>query len=151
MAFGLEKFKTSPIGRRIGAVLEDPQMVSDMIIFSRHGMPAVQAVGEDLLPLGPEVRADQVKKSIGRWVRQILEQHGWTVHKKRRVTPGNLFSTGMVYRPKAFPSLQSNAAGKAMSPAERAAAWREAAKGLPRTVPLSDEAISRDNIYSGRE
>jgi hypothetical protein len=37
-----------------------------------------------------------------------------------------------------------------LSPAERAAAWREAAKGLPRTPPLSDEAISRESIYSAR-
>ncbi len=37
-----------------------------------------------------------------------------------------------------------------LSPAERAAAWREAAKGLPRTPPLSDEAISRESIYSDR-
>jgi hypothetical protein len=37
-----------------------------------------------------------------------------------------------------------------LSPAERAAAWREAAKGLPSTPPLSDEAISRESIYSAR-
>ena len=37
-----------------------------------------------------------------------------------------------------------------LSPAERAAAWREAAKGLPRTPPLSDEAISRESIYNSR-
>jgi hypothetical protein len=37
-----------------------------------------------------------------------------------------------------------------LSPAERAAAWREAAKGLPRTPPLSDGAISRESIYSDR-
>jgi hypothetical protein len=37
-----------------------------------------------------------------------------------------------------------------LSPAERAAAWREAAKGLPRTPPLSDEVISRESIYSAR-
>ena len=37
-----------------------------------------------------------------------------------------------------------------LSPAERAAAWREAAKGLPRTPPLSDEAISRESIYRAR-
>jgi hypothetical protein len=37
-----------------------------------------------------------------------------------------------------------------LSPAERAAAWREAAKGLPKTPPLSDEAISREEIYGPR-
>ncbi len=38
-----------------------------------------------------------------------------------------------------------------MSPAERAEAWREAARGLPHTPPLSDEAISRESIYDSRE
>jgi hypothetical protein len=37
-----------------------------------------------------------------------------------------------------------------LSPAERAAAWRESVKGLPETKPLSDEAISRESIYSDR-
>jgi len=43
--------------------------------------------------------------------------------------------------------------GKVNSPlssSERAEAWREAAKGLPRTRPLSDEAISRESIYGYR-
>ena len=38
----------------------------------------------------------------------------------------------------------------ALSPAERAAAWRESVKGLPRTPPLSDEAISRERLYDSR-
>ncbi len=37
-----------------------------------------------------------------------------------------------------------------LSPAERAAAWRESVKGLPHTPPLSDEAISRESIYDAR-
>lgn len=38
----------------------------------------------------------------------------------------------------------------AASPAERAAAWRESTRGLPHTPPLSDDAISRENIYGDR-
>ncbi len=38
----------------------------------------------------------------------------------------------------------------ALSPAERASAWRELVRGLPRTPPLSDEAISRESIYDAR-
>ena len=38
-------------------------------------------------------------------------------------------------------------AGYALSPAERAAAWRESTRGLPHTPPLSDDAISRESIY----
>lgn len=48
-------------------------------------------------------------------------------------------------------SGQANIApGASLSPAERAAAWRESVKGLPETKPLSDEAISRESIYSDR-
>jgi len=36
------------------------------------------------------------------------------------------------------------------SAAERATAWRESVRGLPHTPPLSDEAISRENIYGDR-
>jgi hypothetical protein len=36
---------------------------------------------------------------------------------------------------------------KTLSPAMRAAYWRESVKGLPDTRPLTDEAIGRENIY----
>jgi hypothetical protein len=36
------------------------------------------------------------------------------------------------------------------TPAERARFWRESAKGVPDTQPLSDEAISRESIYAER-
>ena len=38
-------------------------------------------------------------------------------------------------------------AGSALSPGERAAAWRESTRDLPHTQPLSDDAISRESIY----
>jgi len=39
---------------------------------------------------------------------------------------------------------------KPMAPAERAALWRQSTAGLPRTPPLSDEAVSRENLYGTR-
>jgi len=41
-------------------------------------------------------------------------------------------------------------AGAILSPAQRAAAWRESVRGLPYTPPLSDAAISRESIYDAR-
>jgi hypothetical protein len=41
-------------------------------------------------------------------------------------------------------------ASKPLTPAERATYWRESAGGLPHTALLSDEAISRESIYSSR-
>jgi hypothetical protein len=42
-------------------------------------------------------------------------------------------------------------ASASLTPAQRAAAWRESVKGLPHTPPLSDEAISRESLYGDRE
>jgi hypothetical protein len=38
----------------------------------------------------------------------------------------------------------------ALSPAERAAAWRTLTQGLPIRPPLSDVAIGRESIYDAR-
>jgi hypothetical protein len=38
----------------------------------------------------------------------------------------------------------------ALSPSERAAAWRTSTAGLPIRPPLADEAVSRASIYDGR-
>jgi hypothetical protein len=37
-----------------------------------------------------------------------------------------------------------------LSPAERALIWRESAKGVPHTPPLSDEAVRRESFYDAR-
>jgi hypothetical protein len=38
----------------------------------------------------------------------------------------------------------------ALSPAQRAEAWRASTHGLPIVPPLSDAAVSRDSIYDSR-
>lgn len=49
------------------------------------------------------------------------------------------------------PGLKTGAARPARSPSERAAAFRAWAEGHPRVAPvLSDQAISRETIYSDR-
>lgn len=40
--------------------------------------------------------------------------------------------------------------GASLSPAERARLWRESAKGMPYTPPLSDAAVSRESFYDAR-
>src|SRR4051812_18898980 len=98
--FGLEAFKQSTLGQQVGAILTDPYIVNGMKVFSEHDMPAVQVIGRRLMVLGDEVATDTNKKTIGRWVREILEKEGLTPIRHGRLPPGNLFSTGAVYGPK---------------------------------------------------
>jgi hypothetical protein len=41
-------------------------------------------------------------------------------------------------------------AAPSLSPAERVALWLDAAKRVPKTPTLSDEAMSRESIYDSR-
>jgi hypothetical protein len=98
MEFGLEAFKSGQLGQRVGRIIENDQNVADMIVFSRHGMPAVQVIGKSLRELGPEVKKNFPKQQIGRWVKEILGKRGWVPSKTARVAPGNLFSRGTIYK-----------------------------------------------------
>jgi hypothetical protein len=103
MSFGLNNFKQSPLGQKVGDLLNDPQTISDMIAVSKYTArtPAVQVLGKSIIAFGMPV-TDGDKMSIGRWVREVLEDKGWTtdITSKGRVAPDNLFSTGAIYYPK---------------------------------------------------
>jgi hypothetical protein len=98
--FGLDAFKQSPLGKQVGRIITDRDNIIRMTALSESKIPAVQAIGKRLLPLGDQVASDTNKKTIGRWVREVLEAEGWTPVRKGRVAPGNLFSTGAIYAPK---------------------------------------------------
>ncbi|ANM04134.1 hypothetical protein AMC78_CH02041 [Rhizobium phaseoli] len=98
MSFGMDRFKNTTLGTKVGELLSNPRVVTDMIALSRHGIPAVQDLGKPIMAFGMPV-TDNDKKQIGRWVREVMEKHGWTTDAsaKKRVAKGNLFSTGAVY------------------------------------------------------
>lgn len=100
MDFGLKAFKLSELGRKVEPVLEGPQNIRDMIAFCRHGLPAARVVGKQLLGLGIRPADDETKKMVGRWIREIMERQGWIAWRPGKMPRGNLFSTGMIYRPR---------------------------------------------------
>jgi hypothetical protein len=100
----LDNFKQTQVGELLRPIIEDRENIRDMIALSRHDIPAVQAIGKQVLALGPEVKEDFVKQSIGKWVREILEAEGYAPLRQGRVARGYLFSTGMVYTNKKRPA-----------------------------------------------
>jgi hypothetical protein len=99
--FGMESFKSSPLGRKIAPVLTDGENVRDMMALCRNDIAAVRAVGKQLLTIGVKPRDEDAKKLIGRWVREIMAARGWEPVRKGKIPRGNLFSTGAIYRPRA--------------------------------------------------
>jgi hypothetical protein len=99
--FGLTEFRASKMGRKVGAVLTDPENVRDMIALCRNDIAAVRGVGRQLLKLGLRPADEQAKKLIGRWVKEIMATKGWEPMRSGKIPRGHLFSTGTIYRPKA--------------------------------------------------
>lgn len=97
MPFGLEDFKQSAVGQMIGQIIHDADTLVVMRYLSRQNTPAVEAIGRQILALGVTLTYQQ-RKLVGRWVREIMWDDGWEPYKSARVAPGNLFSTGAVYR-----------------------------------------------------
>lgn len=95
----LDNFKSSPIGKRLRPIVEDRENIRDMVALSRNDIPAVKAVDEPVAELGENTLDNTAKQMVGRWIRELLEEEGWTPVRSGRVS-GKVFSTGAVYAPK---------------------------------------------------
>lgn len=62
--------------------------------------PAVEALSEGLVSeFGAEIDRQDVKQSVGHFVRQVMEADGYEIERKRvRITRPGLFSTGITFR-----------------------------------------------------
>ena len=99
MAFGMEEFKASQRGQMIAHILKDPANVAAMIAVNQYSaMPPVQVVDRQLTDQNIHL-SDEEKRQVGRWVREVMEENGWTTDgvSKKRVPPGGQFRTGAVY------------------------------------------------------
>ena len=94
----LDNFKGTVLGRRLWPIVEDRENIRDMIALSRHDIPAVKAIDKSIAALGKRVLDDTAKQMVGRWIRELLEQQGWTPVRSGRVN-GEVFSTGSIYAP----------------------------------------------------
>lgn len=71
-----------------------------MVAYSRIEIPAVKALDKAVAALGKKALDNTAKQQVGRWVRELLEQEGWTPLGSGRVN-GEVFSTGAIYTPTA--------------------------------------------------
>jgi 5-methylcytosine-specific restriction protein A len=95
-----EEFKTSAKGRAVADILADSSWQAAMISLSKHGLPAAQAVGSEIESHVGGLE-DTERQHVGRWIRDILAEKGWTVDTRgARVAPGNLFVRAATYAPK---------------------------------------------------
>ena len=91
----LSDFKASASGRRVGALIAQPEVIGAMEQLSRQGRPAVLAIDR---ALDQAVALDDVeKRHVGRWIRDVLGDRGWRPRKRLHFRSGRIFSSGAVY------------------------------------------------------
>ena len=93
-----DEFKASPNGKIVGSILAEHDWQIEMICLSKHGLPAAQAVGAEIEARVGELD-DTEKQHVGRWIRDVMAEHGWKVDSKgARVAPGNYFTRAAIYQ-----------------------------------------------------
>jgi hypothetical protein len=130
----LESFKQSAKGTKLAGLFTSEDALGRMIQKSEAGRPAVEAIGKDVEARVGEL-SDNEKKLVGRWAKEALAPRGWTPDRKGRVSPGNFFSRGTVYR--RIASGPPRGDGRA-----RLAAAQAIVRNMPYPIMSSDQLIA---------
>ncbi|MGQ0590241.1 MAG: hypothetical protein ACT4N8_12040 [Sphingosinicella sp.] len=93
----LESFKQSVKGAKLAGLFASEEAIRRMIQKSEAGRPAVEAIGKEVEARVGALSEDE-RKLVGRWAKEALAPRGWLPDRKGRVSPGNFFSRGTVYR-----------------------------------------------------
>jgi len=92
----LETFQNSVKGEKIGALLCNLQTIEKMVLFSRKGKPALEAIAADIDKAIDKLDNTE-KQHIGRWVHHLLGPRGWRPVEQKRFNNSRLFSSAAVY------------------------------------------------------
>ncbi len=103
MDTALENFKQTDAGKFIAAQFTHDGFVAVMKGFSEHGEAAAKHIGKRLADK-EFVLSDTEKMTTGRWVREVMEENGWTVtDTEASIGPGCTFKTGQIYQKRQKP------------------------------------------------
>jgi predicted DNA-binding protein (UPF0251 family) len=102
MAIPSEIYGRTARGRRLGAIIDDPDRYPEYRAFSREGFPAVTALVSlvrpelEALRLWDRSEFDATKQFIGWAVATVMRAHGHAIVGRCRV-PGGLFTVGAIW------------------------------------------------------
>lgn len=101
-----DRFRATPIGMQLEALIELPERYIEFAALSRVGMAAIAAVADELAEKFPELEADTTARQFcGAMVADVMRRHGHEVVQARGRVGQRLFSYGAVFsqRPVALP------------------------------------------------
>ncbi|MBP0593343.1 DinB family protein [Paraburkholderia sp. LEh10] len=96
-----DRFRTTPLGQQLEALLDRPDRYIEFAALSRAGVAAIAAATDEIGQKFPEVEHDATARQFcGAMVAEIMRRNGHEVAQARGRVGGALFSYGTVFSPR---------------------------------------------------
>lgn len=96
-----DRFRATPLGQQLEALIDEPGRYLEYAALSRVGVAAVAAISDDVETMFPEVAADTTARQFcGALVADLMRRHGHEVVQARGRVAGAIFSYGAVFSPR---------------------------------------------------
>ncbi len=99
-----DRFRDTPLGEQLEALIELPEHYIEFAALSRVGVAAIAAIQDEIVRKFPEIEANATARQFcGAMIADVMRRHGHEVVQTRGRVGGALFSYGAVYS--AYPQL----------------------------------------------
>jgi hypothetical protein len=96
-----DRFRATPLGRQLEALIESPERYIEFAALSRVGVAAIAAIADEIALTFPEIEEDTTARQFcGAMVADVMRRRGHEVVQARGRTSGPLFSYGAVFGPR---------------------------------------------------
>ncbi|WP_241069306.1 DinB family protein [Achromobacter insuavis] len=96
-----DRFRATPLGQQLEALIDEPGRYLEYAALSRVGVAAVAAISDDIETVFPEVAVDTTARQFcGALVADLMRRHGHEVVQARGRVAGAIFSYGAVFSPR---------------------------------------------------
>ncbi|NIF40890.1 DinB family protein [Burkholderia sp. Tr-862] len=100
-----DRFRATPLGAQLEALIAQPERYVEFAALSRVGVAAIGAIQHEIARKFPEIEADTTARQFcGAMVADVMRRHGHDVVQPRGRLGGALFSYGAVFS--AYPQVR---------------------------------------------
>lgn len=96
-----DRFRATPSGRQLEALIDSPERYIEFAALSRVGVAAIAAIADDIAERFPEIEADTTARQFcGAMVADVMRRHGHELVQARGRIGGSFFTYGAVFSPR---------------------------------------------------
>nr|MBN3728026.1 DinB family protein [Burkholderia sp. Ac-20379] len=95
-----DRFRATPLGRQLEALIDTPSRYIEFAALSRVGVAAIAAIRDEIAAKFPDAAADTTARQFcGAMVAEVMRRHGHELVQARGRIGGAPFTYGAVFGP----------------------------------------------------